>query len=46
VPVAAHARSASKPDMKARIDGLVPELERYSRTEWPTGTSPASPLAS
>ena len=29
VPVATHAQSASKPDMKERIDALVPELERY-----------------
>jgi CubicO group peptidase (beta-lactamase class C family) len=29
VSVAAHTQSASKPDMKGRIDGLVPELERY-----------------
>src|ERR1700730_11122371 len=27
--VAAQAQSPSKPDMKARIDGLLPELERY-----------------
>jgi CubicO group peptidase (beta-lactamase class C family) len=31
VSVAPHAQSPSTPDMKARIDGLVPELEPYLR---------------
>jgi hypothetical protein len=29
VSVATQAQSPSRPDMKARIDGLVPELEHY-----------------
>jgi hypothetical protein len=29
VSVSTPAQSPTRPDMKARIDGLVPELERY-----------------
>jgi hypothetical protein len=39
VPVAAHAQSASKSDMKERIDGLVPELQRYLQDAMAKGQS-------
>jgi CubicO group peptidase (beta-lactamase class C family) len=38
--VATQAQSRSRPDMKARIDGLVPELERYLQDAMANGHVP------